>query len=141
MPPGQRSAPESVRRRCIALLWCVAAALPSAALAQSPQALLERYAAEARAQDAGFAGFSAGRGEQFYFARHVVPLVGEVSCASCHLKDPRRAVLRHRTKVLCRACHVIDEHEHPDPEGAKKRIIDAFAPVAYPRRFVDYGRP
>jgi len=53
------------------------------------------------------------------------------------LQDPRRSIMRHRTKVPCRACHVIDDAEHADPENAKKREIDAFAPVANPRRFTD----
>lgn len=106
--------------------------------AGSPQALLERYAAAAAAEDPGFSGFSAERGKDFYFARHDVPVTGEVSCASCHLQDPRRAVLRHRTKILCRACHVIDETEHPAPKDAKKRVVEAFAPVANPRRFNDF---
>ena len=67
-----------------------------------------------------------------------MPVVGEVGCVSCHLADPRRSILRHRTRILCRACHVIDDREHVDPEHAKKREIDAFAPVAHPRRFTDY---
>lgn len=125
-------------RGLCALLCLCALGQCSATRAQSPQILLERYALAARMQDPGFAGFSAARGERFYFSRHVVPVVGEVSCASCHLKDPRRAVLRHRTKILCRACHVIDESEHPDPKGAKKRIIDAFSPVAFGKRFTDF---
>lgn len=121
-----------------ALLCVCLVEICAVAHAQSPQILLERYAAAARLQQADFSGFSSDRGRQFYFSRHVVPVVGEVSCASCHLKDPRRAVLRHRTKILCRACHVIDETEHPDPKGAKKRVIDAFAPVASEKRFTDF---
>lgn len=45
--------------------------------------------------------------------------------------------MRHRTKIPCRACHVIDDAEHVDPENAKKREIDAFAPVANQRSFTD----
>jgi predicted metal-binding protein len=63
--------------------------------------------------------------------------VGAVNCASCHRKDPREQVRAHRVDILCRACHVINDEEHPDPENAKKRIIEPFAPNANPERFRD----
>jgi len=105
----------------------------------TPQ-LVERYAALARQDDPAFAGFSAARGREFYFAGHVMPGVGTVSCASCHLDDPRLPVRAHRSAVLCRACHVISDAEHPDPAHAKKRHIDPFAPTVNPERFRDFDR-
>lgn len=115
----------------------VLACLSFEADAATPEELLARYEREARAEAAAFPGFSAEEGRTFYFQKYPVPILGEVGCASCHLQDPRRSVMRHRTKVPCRACHVIDDAEHADPVNAKKREINAFAPVANPRRFTD----
>ncbi len=115
-----------------ALAW-----LPFEAVAATPEELLARYEREARAEAPEFRGLSAEEGRMFYLQKYPVPILGEVGCVSCHLQDPRRSVMRHRTKVPCRACHVIDDAAHADPENAKKREIDAFAPIANPRRFTD----
>lgn len=115
-----------------ALAW-----LPIAAAAATPEELLASYEREARAEAPQFRGLSAEEGRMFYFQKYPTPILGEIGCVSCHLQDPRRSVMRHHTKVPCRACHVIDDAEHVDPENAKKREIDAFAPVANPRRFTD----
>ncbi len=115
-----------------ALAW-----LPFDANADSAEELLGRYEREARAEAPEFRGFSAEEGRVFYFQKYPIPILGEVGCVTCHLQDPRRSVMRHRTKIPCRACHVIDDTEHVDPENAKKREITAFAPVANPRRFTD----
>jgi hypothetical protein len=111
-----------------------------AARADTPEQLMERYAAQAKAEDPTFTGFSAERGEAFYKEPHVMKGVGVWSCASCHLKDPRYMVLAHRTDIPCRSCHVINDWEHPDPKHAKKRCIDAFAPSANPHRLEDPQR-
>ena len=115
-----------------ALAW-----LPLEAAAATPEELLARYEREARAESPEFRGLSAEEGRKFYLKKYPAPILGEVGCVSCHLQDPRRSVMRHRTKVPCRACHVIDDAEHVDPENAKKREINAFAPVANPHRFTD----
>jgi hypothetical protein len=65
--------------------------------------------------------------------------VGAVSCASCHRKDPREQIKAHRVDILCRACHVINDEEHPEPKEAKLRYIEPFAPHANPERFTDYA--
>ncbi|MGQ0579333.1 MAG: DUF1924 domain-containing protein [Betaproteobacteria bacterium] len=111
---------------------------PHAVEADTAEELLSRYHAEAQAESAAFRGFSVEEGRILYFRKYPAPVIGEVGCVSCHLQDPRRSVVRHRTKIPCRACHVIDDAEHVDPVNAKKREIDAFAPVANPRRFSDH---
>ena len=120
---------------------CAAALLLSLAAlhaeASNAERLIERYRAEARAESPDFRGFSAEDGRSFYMKKHPVPVIGEAGCVSCHLADPRRSVMRHRTKIPCRACHVVDDAEHVDPVNAKKREIEAFAPVANPQRFSD----
>jgi hypothetical protein len=121
-------------------LFSVAVALLAAAApahAGPPDALLERYGREAQQADPAFAGFSAERGRAFYYDRHPLPGVGAVSCASCHRRNPRDEIRWHRVEVLCRACHVINDEEHPDPAEAKKRVIGPFAPAANPERFAD----
>jgi len=108
--------------------------------AETLEQLLERYAAQAKAEDPSFSRFSAERGEAFYNEPHVMKGVGVWSCASCHLKDPRYMVLAHRTDIPCRSCHVINDWEHPDPKHAKKRCIEPFAPSANPHRLEDSQR-
>jgi hypothetical protein len=63
--------------------------------------------------------------------------VGAVSCASCHRKDPREQIRAHKVDILCRACHVINDQEHPTPKEAKLRYIEPFAPNANAERFSD----
>jgi uncharacterized protein DUF1924 len=69
--------------------WALTAG--GAASAASPLEIQRSLEAEARQATAGFAGFSAQRGEQFFNARH-----GDWSCATCHTADPRQAG-RHAT--------------------------------------------
>jgi hypothetical protein len=123
-----------------AILLATGLVAAGALLADTPQEILERYAVQARTEDADFAGFSAERGEAFYREPHVIKGAGVWSCASCHLKDPRYSVRAHRTDIPCRACHVINDWEHPDPKHAKKRVIDPFAPSANPMRLTDAHR-
>src|SRR5262245_43150210 len=79
----------------------------------------EGHAAQAKAADPAFDGFSAERGRAFYLSKHVMKGVGAISCASCHRKDPREQILAHKVDILCRACHVINDEEHPTPKEAK----------------------
>lgn len=127
-------------RRAAALLFVFVAIQGNAGLAQSPAHLLARYAVQARLEDPAFDGFSPDRGRAFYFAPRVIVGLGEANCASCHLDDPTQGIRAHRAKVLCRACHVIDETEHPDPAHAKKRHLGAFSPAVNPERFRDFER-
>ncbi len=122
-------------RKAVILLGALGAF--ATACAATPEQTLERYAVQARNDDAGFTGFSAERGEAFYREPHIVKGAGNWSCASCHLRDPRYSIRAHRTEIPCRACHVINDWEHPDPKHAKKRNIDAFAPSANPKRLTD----
>ena len=108
--------------------------------ADTPEQILGGYGARAHAEDPAFTGFSPERGAAFYREPHVIKGAGVWSCSSCHLKDPRYSVRAHRTDIPCRACHVINDWEHPDPKHAKKRVIDPFAPSANPTRLSDPQR-
>jgi hypothetical protein len=108
--------------------------------AEATDELLETYAAQAKADDPAFTSFSAERGRVFYNEPHVVKGAGIWSCSSCHLKEPRYSVRAHRTDIPCRACHVFNDWEHPNPKDAKKRTIDPFAPSANAKRLNDPQR-
>ncbi len=66
-------------------------ALFNPALAGPRDDLLATYAAQAKAADAAFTGFSAKRGEAFYLAEHTGGnWKGVTSCTACHTKDPTK---------------------------------------------------
>ncbi|MBS1150666.1 MAG: cytochrome [Myxococcaceae bacterium] len=87
--------------------------LGAAAQAATPPALLEEYAAEARAQSPTFQRPDAARGKRLFLTEQA-PRGERVSCASCHTADPRGM---GRT-----------------PAG---KIVEPLAPAANPRRFTD----
>ena len=129
--------------RGAAACWIGAAGLVLIGVAdagETPEQMLERYAEQAKAADPAFGGFSPERGHAFYLQKHALMGVGAVSCASCHRKDPREQIRAHRVEILCRACHVINDEEHPTPEEAKLRYIEPFAPHAHPERFTNSDR-
>ncbi|MGH8632027.1 MAG: DUF1924 domain-containing protein [Burkholderiales bacterium] len=121
-------------RACVAALVALCSA---AAFAASPEEIIAHYAEQARQEDPDFAGFSVERGKEVYFRKGVIRGVGEVSCARCHRPDPRELIIAHETDILCRACHVIHDEEHPAPNGAKKRKIEPLAPSHGHNRLTD----
>jgi hypothetical protein len=107
-------------------------------LADTPEQILERYAERAKHENPDFAGFSAEHGHELYLQKRVLPVVGAINCASCHMADPREEIIAHKSKVLCRECHVINDSEHPNPKDAKLRKIPPLAPSANPKRLTDF---
>lgn len=98
-----------MKARWIALACCLS--LP--ALAETGHPLLLAYAAQAQAEDPAFAGFSAERGRQLYFAEQ--PRNGRsMSCTTCHTADPRQ---QGKTPAY--------------------RRVDPLAPAANPARYTD----
>jgi hypothetical protein len=75
-----------------ALTLVAAAAAVLAAGAGDPRrdAILAGYAAEAKAADLGFTGFSAERGRALYLGPHQGGSGEANACAACHTPDPRR---------------------------------------------------
>jgi len=55
------------------------------------KAVLDQYAAQAEAEDSGFAGFSADRGKAFFLAKRTTGNPDTTSCSSCHTTNPRNA--------------------------------------------------
>lgn len=77
-----------IGRLAFAILACIAIGIPGGVFAGAgQQAVLDQYAALAKAADPAFAGFSADRGRAFFLAnRGHNP--DSPSCSSCHTPDP-----------------------------------------------------
>lgn len=90
--------------------------LPQVSRAADParESIVAAYAAQAKAADPAFAGFSAARGEALYRARNAVN-PDAPACASCHTDDPTRAGRHVKTG----------------------RVIEPVAISANPKRFTD----
>jgi cytochrome c peroxidase len=86
--------------------------MASGAVMASP-AIISDYAAQAKQDNSGFAGFSAERGKSLYY-RETVQGGKKMSCATCHTADPRQP---GKTPAF--------------------RPLDAMAPVITPTRFTD----
>ena len=95
--------------RYLIILSAALAAVSGSARAQQPADFQTSFAAEAKQSDPAFAGFSATRGEQFFFSRHG----GDWSCSSCHTDSPVAA-----------GKHVVTG-----------KPIEPLAPSANPQRF------
>ena len=65
--------------------------------AASPNELLQGYATQAKKENPAFREFSAGAGEKFYRALVKHSSGRQISCATCHTDDPRKAGKHHKT--------------------------------------------
>jgi cytochrome c peroxidase len=81
--------------------------------AETPDALLKRYQAEAKEANPAFVSFSAERGHQLYLQKGKGSK-SDSSCATCHTVDPKQ---KGRTRA--------------------NKDIDPLAPVANAQRFTD----
>jgi mono/diheme cytochrome c family protein len=72
-----------------AAILLAAAALPAWA-DPARDALLADYAAQAKAADPTFSGFSAARGQSLYVTKHAEAAPETPACLSCHGEDPRQ---------------------------------------------------
>lgn len=78
-----------------------ASALPVTSASAGPREdILAKYAAQAKAADPNFKGFSAKRGEAFYFAVNTDGSPETPSCSTCHGKDPTQAGHLRTGKVI-----------------------------------------
>jgi hypothetical protein len=96
------------------LIAALLGSVPIRASATSPLELQAGFEAAARSSAQGFAGFSAGRGERFFKARHG----DEWTCASCHTENPLG----------------------PGRHARTGKTMAALAPSANAKRFSDAGR-
>jgi len=118
------------------LLLVICALITGVAAAIEPEDFLVAYTEQAKLADPDFAGFSAERGRAFYFQIHKLDDGSELSCATCHHADPRKATVAHEDQIPCRACHVTF---HEPSAGRSMTIgdIQPFAPSEYPDRFTN----
>jgi hypothetical protein len=65
--------------------------------AASPDELLRGYAAQAKKENPAFKELSAGAGEKFYRASRRHSSGRQISCATCHTDDPRKAGKHEKT--------------------------------------------
>lgn len=79
-----------------------------------PQELLKQYEAQAKQENATFAGFSAERGASFFKAERTHSDGQKVSCATCHTADP-----------------------HNQGKTRANKVIEPMAPIVNPLRFTD----
>jgi hypothetical protein len=84
MPPAARITLTLVF--AVALAGGAVAAMSGTQLAR--QAILDHYAAEARAADPGFRGFSADAGRAFFLAHPGTGRPATPSCTTCHTTSP-----------------------------------------------------
>jgi hypothetical protein len=75
------------------ILACLLSGLPTAGAVAggAQQQVLDQYAAEARAADPSFSGFSAARGQTLFTTRWTTGQPDLPSCTSCHTSDPHNA--------------------------------------------------
>jgi hypothetical protein len=83
-------------------------------LAATPQELLQQYGAQAKQENAAFAGFSADRGASLFRTERTHSDGKAVSCSTCHTADPRN---QGKTRA--------------------SKVIEPLAPIANPQRFTD----
>ncbi|MCB2099838.1 MAG: DUF1924 domain-containing protein [Rhodobacterales bacterium] len=95
-----------------------------AALAFQPAAraasLLDGYADAARAADAGFAGFSAGRGRALFAATPGTGKPDTPSCTTCHTADPRAAGRTRAGKAIAPMALSVSPDRYADPAKVEK---------------------
>ena len=118
------------------VLLVICALITGVAVAIEPEDFLAAYAEQAKQADPDFAGFSAERGRAFYLQSHYLDDGSELSCASCHHADPRKATVAHQEQIPCRACHVT-LHKPSAGRSMTIREVQPFAPSEYPDRFTN----
>lgn len=109
-----------------AVLYAIAAALsaglaqPGAAAASGIDAQLSRYAAQARAADAGFTGFSVERGAQLHTQRFAGGKPDTPACTSCHGEDPTKAGKTRTGKAIAPMALSVSPDRYADEAKVEK---------------------
>ncbi len=95
-----------------------AATLPSPTVA--PAVPLSDYAAQARQQSSAFDGFSADRGQTFFYATPGGGKPETPSCTSCHGDDPRKTGLTRAGKAIAPLAVSVTPSRYTDPAKVEK---------------------
>lgn len=115
---GTLMKPRSIHVHMLALALC--AGIGGQVSAGTRDALLEHYAAQARAADSGFRGFSATRGETFHSTRHGQGKPDTPACTSCHGEDPRAAGSTRAGKAIDPVAVSAAPSRYADPAKVEK---------------------
>lgn len=105
------------RRLAFSLL---VASLPFAASAGALEDQLARYATAAKAENPGFAGFSAARGEKLYSTEFGLGKPDTPSCTTCHGKDPRAPGQARSGKRIDPVALSVSPGRYADPAKVEK---------------------
>ena len=102
------------------LLIAVPAMASASALAAPREELLAGYAAQAKQDDPGFAGFSTARGEAFHHRSFGRGKVDTPACTSCHADDPRAAGKTPAGKIIDPLALSASPSRYADPAKVRK---------------------
>ncbi|HRP75139.1 MAG TPA: DUF1924 domain-containing protein [Rhodocyclaceae bacterium] len=106
--------------RSTALMLLVLASASAHALGGTLEEQLVRYAAEVRAADSAFSGFSAARGEQFHNARFGTGKPDTPACSTCHGSDPATPGRTLTGKAIEPVALSASPSRYADPEKVEK---------------------
>ena len=98
----------------ISIVFLVSWLIAFSVKAEQPQDFLTLFATQAKLDNAGFSGFDASRGEQFFKSRYG----SDWSCSTCHTENP--TAMGQYTVT--------------------KKDIKPMAPSANPKRFTDTAK-
>ena len=109
-----------VRLRLPFIAIAVLLAVPAAFADSARDAIVAALAAQAKAQDPAFTGFSAERGAAFWNADHTGGNPDLPSCTSCHTKDPTAAGKTRAGKEIAPMAVSKTPNRFTDAEKVKK---------------------
>lgn len=101
----------------IAAVALLSTAAVAAGLSQKP--VLDAYLVAAKAESAGFSGFSAERGKAFFLKKFDVSAEAP-SCSSCHTADPKRPGQTRAGKEIAPMAVSVTPDRFTDPEKVEK---------------------
>lgn len=86
-------------------------------------AILAEFAAQAKAANPTFAGFSAERGAQFWLSEHTGGKVETPSCTTCHTKDARAEGMTRAQKAIAPMAISKTPDRFTDPDKVAKWFL------------------
>lgn len=109
---------KAIGRRLISIIVLACALAPAAG--ESPKALLDFYASEAKTTDPGFSGFSAERGEHLFRTKFSTGKPDTPSCTTCHTTDPRKTGQTRAGKDIEPMAASVNPKRYSDQAKAEK---------------------
>lgn len=103
-----------------AIVLTLSLSLATAAFAGPRDDLLGRYAADAKAANPAFGGFSAARGETMHQKKFDGGKQGTPSCTTCHGSDPRSAGRSPTGRAIDPVAISVSPARYTDPAKVEK---------------------